>query len=162
MSTLKIEDIIANEGYSFRTIPLDPDTVSRYEETLDQMPPATVVKIGEEYHLADGFHRLQAAKNLKRTQIVVDIVDGTEKDLIRESAVANVRHGHPLDKWERNQAIAALVAQGFAQREVAGWFGLSQNRVSEIVLNRLRGNATGKERGCGLLVVACRRILSAV
>src|ERR1017187_6491680 len=63
---------------------LDQDTVEKYVEALrqkEEILPVRVCYDGECYWLADGFHRLRAARTLRRRKIKAEIVQGTYADM---------------------------------------------------------------------------------
>ena len=58
--------------YTFDGYPrdvIDTEVVAEYKEKLEkktQLPPIVVFEEGSRFHLADGLHRLEAHKELKR------------------------------------------------------------------------------------------------
>jgi hypothetical protein len=63
---------------------LDQDTVEKYVEAMrhgGEILPVRVCYDGECYWLADGFHRLRAARTLRRRKIKAEIVKGTYADM---------------------------------------------------------------------------------
>jgi hypothetical protein len=110
----------------------DPQTVARYAEAYAdgvKMPPVVVFHsaaegVGETYHLADGHHRVAAARKAGLTQIEADIREGTHRDAVLFAAGANGQHGLPLsnhDKW-------AIVCTVLADAEWVTW---SDRQISE-------------------------------
>ena len=67
---LKIKDI-RTEGMQTRAM-MDMRVIEEYAEAMrenpDALPPVTVYQNGQVCWLADGFHRLEAAKSLKRKE----------------------------------------------------------------------------------------------
>jgi DNA-directed RNA polymerase alpha subunit len=88
MPTLKMDEI-TDRGARWLMNGFVSDTVDRYKDTIDSMPPIKVVHMdeergetfGEEYIPVDGFHLYQALKTLERTTAEVDIVGGEIADL---------------------------------------------------------------------------------
>lgn len=96
----------------------DADTIRTYAEAMDdgaQFPDVTVFTDGETYWLADGFHRVLAAKSNGKTAISADVRNGTEDDAVVFGGTANNKQGkrptmadvqHFLSMvWERREAI---------------------------------------------------------
>jgi hypothetical protein len=66
---------------------LTPQTVDEYITKMNNgetVPPVTVYFDGEKYWLCDGFHRVRAARTLRRREIEAEIVLGTYADLEAE------------------------------------------------------------------------------
>ena len=56
-------------------------------------PPVIVFHDGADYWLADGFHRVEAARKIDRKEIEAEIRDGTARDAILHGIGANATHG---------------------------------------------------------------------
>lgn len=96
----------------------DADTIKTYAEAMAdgaQFPDVTVFTDGTKYWLADGFHRVLAAKSNGKTAISADVRKGTEDDAVVFGGTANNKQGkrptmadvqHFLEMvWERREAI---------------------------------------------------------
>lgn len=96
----------------------DAETINNYAEAMAdgaQFPDVTVFTDGKHYWLADGFHRVMAAKQLGKKQISADIRKGTEDDAVVFGGTANNKQGkrptradvqHFLEMvWARRDAI---------------------------------------------------------
>lgn len=96
----------------------DAETIDNYAEAMAdgaQFPEVTVFTDGMHYWLADGFHRVMAAKQNGRTVIAADVRKGTEDDAVVFGGTANNKQGkrptradvqHFLQMvWERREAI---------------------------------------------------------
>lgn len=96
----------------------DAETIDNYAEAMAdgaQFPEVTVFTDGTHYWLADGFHRVMAAKQNGRTAIAADVRKGTEDDAVVFGGTANNKQGkrptradvqHFLQMvWERREAI---------------------------------------------------------
>lgn len=96
----------------------DADTINNYAEAMAdgaQFPDVTVFTDGERYWLADGFHRVMAAKQNGKATIAADVRKGTEDDAVVFGGTANNKQGkrptmadvqHFLSMvWERREAI---------------------------------------------------------
>src|SRR5690625_5164657 len=89
-------------------------SVFRVQEYADAMkagsvfPPVTAFYDGEEYWLADGFHRVEAAK-LCGLALAVDVRLGSQRDAVLFSAGANAAHGQPRSNADKRNAVLALL-----------------------------------------------------
>ena len=96
----------------------DADTIKTYAEAMAdgaQFPDVTVFTDGTKYWLADGFHRVMAAKVNGKAAISADVRKGTEDDAVVFGGTANNKQGkrptmadvqHFLSMvWERREAI---------------------------------------------------------
>ena len=96
----------------------DAETINNYAEAMAdgaQFPDVTVFTDGTHYWLADGFHRVMAAKQLGKKQISADVRKGTEDDAVVFGGTANNKQGkrptradvqHFLEMvWARREAI---------------------------------------------------------
>lgn len=96
----------------------DAETINNYAEAMADgahFPDVTVFTDGERYWLADGFHRVMAAKQNGKATISADVRKGTEDDAVVFGGTANNKQGkrptradvqHFLEMvWERREAI---------------------------------------------------------
>lgn len=96
----------------------DAETIDNYAEAMAdgaQFPDVTVFTDGETYWLADGFHRVLAAKSNGKTAISADVRKGTENDAVVFGGTANNKQGKRPTRadvqhfmqmvWERREAI---------------------------------------------------------
>lgn len=104
-SEIKIS-LIAHHERLFVREQLDAETVAKYAECMREgvtFPPVVIVR---EYHentgkvvhdwLADGYHRVAAAKEAGKKKIHAEIIHGTGDDAVRIALSANAAHGKPL------------------------------------------------------------------
>jgi len=118
---IKLIDIssLVTEGLQTRD-GLAKSVVKDYAEMMKSgctLPPVEVVRDSAtgQLYLVDGYHRVDAAKRLKRTVIDAQVTDGTYTDAIRCAIKANAAHGlrrSNADKrnalkmaWEHRQAL---------------------------------------------------------
>ena len=112
---IKIEDLDLSLQTRSGT---DAETIDNYAEAMAdgaQFPDVTVFTDGTHFWLADGFHRVMAAKQLGKKQISADVRKGTEDDAVVFGGTANNKQGkrptradvqHFLEMvWERREAI---------------------------------------------------------
>jgi uncharacterized ParB-like nuclease family protein len=127
MKTLNLNNIIIDKGTQSRA-QISEDTVSDYAEAMqagDTFPPITVFFDGVDYYLADGFHRLHAAKRLHKASIQADVRTGTLRDAILYSLGANRDHGLRRSNADKRKCVQTLL-------EDFEWGELSVNEMARI------------------------------
>ena len=127
MKALNLSAIIIDKGTQSRAA-ISEDTVSDYAEAMqagDQFPAITVFFDGVDYYLADGFHRLHAAKRLHKASIQADVRTGTLRDAILYSLGANRDHGLRRSNADKRKCVQTLL-------EDFEWGELSVNEMARI------------------------------
>jgi hypothetical protein len=84
---------------------LDQETVERYVEVWERMPPVTVYEVDSRWLLADGFHRHAAGVTANKKSIRAEVRVGTFSEALDFVAGANLFHGLPLTRGERRRAV---------------------------------------------------------
>lgn len=125
----------------------DAETIDNYAEAMAdgaQFPEVTVFTDGTHYWLADGFHRVMAAKQNGRTAIAADVRKGTEDDAVVFGGTANNKQGkrptradvqHFLQMvWDRREAIFGGTPtggepRGKVRRFEADWQSICARKV---------------------------------
>lgn len=107
MAKLALERIDADFAVMVRD-GTDWDTVQRYAEILEQLPPITVFKSDGHYLLADGFHRYSAALQRDWKEIEADIKEGSRETALEYAITANLLHGRPFTPLEYKKATQRL------------------------------------------------------
>lgn len=104
--------LIRRDGGTQPRVVMDLETVARYARDLQEgigFAPIDVVFDGTNYWCWDGFHRCAAAAKAGRSEINVEVKQGTLADAQWLSFSANKQHGLPrsdADKW--NAVMRAL------------------------------------------------------
>jgi hypothetical protein len=127
MKTLNINTVIIDRGTQSRA-QISEDTVTDYAEAMqagDTFPPIVVFFDGVDYYLADGFHRLHAAKRLHKASIQADVRTGTLRDAILYSLGANRDHGLRRSNADKRKCVMTLL-------EDFEWGDLSVNEMARI------------------------------
>ena len=111
--TVPIASIITDAGTQLRAA-TDGKTVDQYKEDMgrgDEFPPIDVFhnpKTGEIW-LSDGFHRLLAAHELGRKEIVANVHQGTLRDARLHAAGANGSHGLQRSNLDKRRAVTIIL-----------------------------------------------------
>ena len=139
MSQLLITDIHCNGGTQPRA-ELDQFTIDDYADNMangDTFPPVAVFYDGAEYWLADGYHRLEAHKQLGLVHIEADIRQGTQRDAVLFSVGANAQHGKRRTNADKRRAVLTLLED----REWVKWSNVQVSKqcsVGESFVRSLR------------------------
>ena len=142
---LPIDKIDIRDQYQIR-FHLDETRVNEYAELMKdgvQFPP---ILVGEfvgyngpspdpTYFLLDGFHRLEAAKRVGKTAMIVNVAQvSSNADKIETALRANSQHGLPLTAEERRRAAMFLIRwyQNETLQKLARRCGVSKSTVARI------------------------------
>jgi hypothetical protein len=118
---------------------LDRDTVEEYAETImsNQFPPVVVFyEAGEGYWLADGFHRVAAAKKAGKAELIAEVRKGTRRDAVLYSVSANASHGLRRSNADKRRAVETLLQDEewsqWSNREIASRCGVRHGFVGNV------------------------------
>jgi ParB-like nuclease domain len=119
-------------SYSPRDNRVDDDHVLALAEVLDRVPPVVVDKATMK--VIDGVHRVEASRRMGRAEIRAVFFEGSETDALVVAVQANIRHGKPLSRGERQAAAGALLRRcpERSDRWLAEVCGLSHSTVARI------------------------------
>jgi len=87
---------------------LDQARVAHYMERIDETEPVTVFDTDDGLLMADGYHRLEAARRLRRTTVRAYVRKGTPHDAL-QFAVENAEQKTDMTVSE---ALAAIYRRG--------------------------------------------------
>lgn len=104
---IKLTDITIDPAVAIRQ-GTDDDTIQRYMDTFDELPPIIVYQTDHKYLLADGFHRWAAASRLGHDDIEAEIREGDYEAASEYAIYANLKHGKPLSREEYKNAVRRL------------------------------------------------------
>ncbi len=130
---LPVDDLVLDPRLNLRDR-LDQDTVERYMDAWDRLPPVTVYKVEGRWLLADGIHRHAAAVTLGKRAIKSEVVEGTFEEALDFVSVANLHHGLPLTRAERRRAIEVKLRlhHEWSDRHLAEELGVGRELVAKI------------------------------
>ncbi len=129
--------VIRTDAGTQTRVRVDEQTCADYAEAMirgDKFPPVVVFQNNGEMILADGFHRVRAARLAKFERIWVEIHHGTRLDALKFSLSANHRHGvRRSNEDKRHAASIALKEFGSLSDGALGEMcGVSQPFVSSV------------------------------
>jgi hypothetical protein len=85
MTVLRIDDLLANAPVDLEAH-LDAEQVERYSAMIDTLPPVVVFAIPEGMLLADGYHRVAAARLRGLETVEAEVRRGSRHDALRYAA----------------------------------------------------------------------------
>jgi hypothetical protein len=138
---LTLHELVLDPNLNLRDR-LDQDTVERYVESWNRMPPVTVYEVEGRWLLADGFHRHAAAVTLGRRTIPAEVIEGSFSDALDFVAGANLHHGLPLTRAERRRAIEVKLRLHHerSDRHLAEELAVGRELVAKIRRQLIEGN----------------------
>jgi hypothetical protein len=116
------------------------EVIGDYAEQMRQgaeFPPVTVFFDGKDYWLADGFHRLMAAKEARPGQAIeVDLQQGTLSQAQWFSYSANKSHGLRRTNDDKRRAVKAALthpqSRSLSDAAIADHVGVHRNTVISV------------------------------
>jgi uncharacterized ParB-like nuclease family protein len=108
-------------------VKLDEFMVKEYSEEMSEgaaFPPVIVFhRPNEDYYLADGWHRIEAARRRGCESIMAEVHEGGLRDAILYSLSANTDHGLRRTRADKRRAVRSLL-------EDPEWFSWSDNEIA--------------------------------
>lgn len=108
---LVIDDITLDPRCQPR-MAMDLELVQEYADAMTSgsaFPPVTVFHDGGAYYLADGFHRIEAARIVGLDTIAAEVNPGTLRDAILHAVGANADHGKRRTNADKRRSVAMLL-----------------------------------------------------
>lgn len=113
------------------------------EQGIGIFEPVIIYYDGENYWLADGFHRVAGAKQFGIRNLRADIRQGTRRDAVLFSVGANAKHGLRRTNADKRRAVELLLRDDewrqWSDREIAAKCGVTHPFVGDI-RKELTGN----------------------
>lgn len=138
---------IQDQAQTHARVRIDSDTVREYAECMRNgatFPPIQVCGDGTTWWVADGWHRLLAAKTIGLMEIDADVVPGEYQDAVWLACAANTTHGLRRSHQDKRRAVEIALnhphANGMSTREIADHCG-----VSHMTVWRMRGGGQDAE-----------------
>ena len=140
---LPVDDLVLDPRMNLRDR-LDQDTVERYMEAWDRLPPVTVYEVDGELLLADGIHRHAAAVTLGKPRIKAEVIEGTLEEALDFVSGANLHHGLPLTRSERRRD-RHLAEELYVGRELVAKIRKQLIESAQIPVGEIRVGSDGKK-----------------
>jgi hypothetical protein len=133
---LRLDSIRLDAGTQTRAH-IDDITVAEYAEAMlrgDRFPPVVVFQHDGDFILADGFHRVKAARRAKLKHILAEVRQGARSDALRFALGANHKHGLRRTNADKRRAVEMAIAAfgNLSDHLLADLCGVSQSFVSNI------------------------------
>jgi hypothetical protein len=110
---IELKKITRSEDIQIRAN-LSKEVFSAYAESMlagEDFPPVTVFQHGDEFVLADGFHRFMAAECSGHAAIQAEVRNGDRVEALKFALQANTRHGLRRSNADKRRAVSlALTA----------------------------------------------------
>lgn len=139
MTTLLDIDLIRLDGGTQSRDALNTDAIAEYAEKMRagvQFRPVIVYYDGESYWLADGFHRIKAARAAGLRQFETDVQQGTRREAVLYSVGANDDHGIRRTNADKRRAVLNLLQdnewKAWSNAEIARRCNVSHKLVNEL------------------------------
>ena len=147
--------MIGDGGAQMR-VEMKPDVVLDYAEDMAAgatFPPVVVYHDGTEYWLADGFHRVAAARKLERDTIEAEVIEGTAREAIIHGIGSNASHGLRRTQADKRRAVERLLRDEewgtWSNRKIAGLAKVDHKTVAKIRRDLLGGEFPTPARADG-------------
>ncbi|RME74790.1 MAG: hypothetical protein D6784_09265 [Chloroflexi bacterium] len=135
IKTVKLNQLkMGVDGFNVR--PLDEETVQRYQEVVDRLPPVEGWQDPDsgDLYLVDGRHRCEARRREGYDDVELVLFEGSRVDAEVRAFSANLPHPLPLTKLQRKRAIAEIVRRRYTRSNswIAEEAGCSPQTVARI------------------------------
>lgn len=117
-----------SDGGAQMRVEMRPETVIDYADDMlngTVFPPIILFHDGDEYWLADGYHRVEAARKIDRETIEAEIREGDARDAILCGIGANASHGLRRSQADKRRAIERLLTD-------PEWSRMSDRKVASV------------------------------
>jgi hypothetical protein len=171
---------IKDGGAQMRVEKINPDIVNEYAEAMLDgavFPPIVVFFDGADHWLGEGYHRIEAAKKIKRESIDADVRQGTARDAKLYGVGANATHGLRRTQADKRRAVMALITDPewaqWSDRKIGEHAKVDGKTVAKLRREltaetdkpptaeiRTRPKSDGKANGSGSLVADLLRTVS--
>ena len=147
---IKLTDIRCDSGTQCRS-GVSEETVSDYADRMqsgDTFPPVVLFSDGNEYHMADGFHRCLAANRNGADELSAVIHQGTAQDALWYGLGSNRVNGLRLSPGDKRRAVELAIGRfpDKSQQEVASHVGCAQSYVASVKRDIISSDITPPTR----------------
>jgi len=138
VETLSLSQVRRDGGTQPRSR-LNDAIVEEYAEDMRNgkvFPPVVVFYDGQDYWLADGFHRIKAAEQAGFEKIGVDLHHGARREAVLHSVGANAVHGLRRTPADKRRAVVRLLSDPewskWTNNEIARQCAVSESLVRTV------------------------------
>lgn len=126
---------ISLDGSTQARAGLDEATIESYAESMtagDTFPPVVVFHDGSNHWLADGFHRIAAAKSLGHDKVEAEVKAGSREDAVWYAVGTNLTNGLRRTNEDKRRAVELVLVTWpeKSDRAIADHLGVSPTTVS--------------------------------
>lgn len=144
-------DLIRTDGGTQLRTKAKSNTIADYADAMRkgaEFLPVLVVYDGQHYWLVDGFHRVAAAKQAGKIEVLAEIYEGTLRDALLHAVKANATNGLPRSNADKRAAVKVLLQDEewgqWSDGEIARRCAVSDRFVSKV---RKKLSPNGSELG---------------
>ena len=144
MTVIALSDI--QDGGAQMRVEMKPDIVREYADDMAAgavFPLVEVYYDGSIYWLAEGYHRVAAARLLERETIDAEVLDGGERDAILRGIGSNASHGLRRTQADKRRAVERLLRDEewgkWSNRKIAGVARVDHKTVAKVRRDLLGG-----------------------
>ena len=138
-------DRVRVDGGTQARAEIDLFTVQQYADDMQTgavFPPIVVFHDGSEHWLADGFHRVEAARQAGFEEIAADVRQGTRRDAVLHSVGANFAHGLRRTNADKRRAVTMLMEDEEWGANADNWIA-QKAAVTQPFVSKLRSTHNG-------------------
>lgn len=150
-TVVPLADLTDDARFQSRTR-TDTGTVDDYKESMSGgavMPPITVALVEGVMFIVDGWHRVQAARELEYEEIEAEVIPMTDNEAMWRAAGANQSHGLRRSNADKIRAVEMVLAipttEMMSDREIARRIGVSHEFVRQHRMREEEGSASVDE-----------------
>lgn len=103
------DDIQPRESLSWSVVDEYATHYTEEEEGQNILPPLDVFEIDGNYYVADGFHRLDAARKAKKETLPCHVQQGSKRDAMVFACFANARRGLAYRHGDKERIVQRLL-----------------------------------------------------
>jgi ParB/Sulfiredoxin domain len=115
--------------------------VEQHKEGGVRFPPVVLFTDGQDYWLADGWHRVLAARRAGLSEIAADVRPGTERVALLCSVSANSGHGLPRTNADKRKAVALRSWEECGARHLELNTRYGSAEFGEIAVDKIRSTS---------------------